>query len=145
MGFCLFDLTSEQTMQDSKGKDVDLSIYKGKVVLVVNVASKWLILLSISTTPWSLKISVYFPIACASSSCSNCWLICLDWNSGFTNSNYPKLTELYEKYRAKGMLLYPLQDWMYHCLQIDYHNQKRTLFGCEALRFKVKWIINSIR
>ncbi|KAA8543211.1 hypothetical protein F0562_021294 [Nyssa sinensis] len=26
---------------DSKGNDVDLSIYKGKVVLVVNVASKW--------------------------------------------------------------------------------------------------------
>ncbi|KAI3668205.1 hypothetical protein L6452_43282 [Arctium lappa] len=30
----------EFTVKDSKGKDVDLSIYKGKVVLVVNVASK---------------------------------------------------------------------------------------------------------
>lgn len=29
-------------VQDSRGKDVDLSIYKGKVLLVVNVASKWL-------------------------------------------------------------------------------------------------------
>lgn len=27
--------------QDSRGKDVDLSAYKGKVLLVVNVASKW--------------------------------------------------------------------------------------------------------
>ncbi|XP_059300913.1 probable glutathione peroxidase 5 [Lycium ferocissimum] len=30
----------EFTVKDSKGKDVDLSIYKGKVLLVVNVASK---------------------------------------------------------------------------------------------------------
>lgn len=28
------------TVKDSKGKDVDLSIYKGKVLLIVNVASK---------------------------------------------------------------------------------------------------------
>ncbi|KAM0050776.1 putative glutathione peroxidase, Thioredoxin-like superfamily [Helianthus debilis subsp. tardiflorus] len=31
----------EFTVKDAKGKDVDLSIYKGKVVLIVNVASKW--------------------------------------------------------------------------------------------------------
>ncbi|KAH0633704.1 hypothetical protein KY284_036490 [Solanum tuberosum] len=30
----------EFTVKDSKGKNVDLSIYKGKVLLVVNVASK---------------------------------------------------------------------------------------------------------
>ncbi|XP_057536003.1 probable glutathione peroxidase 4 [Amaranthus tricolor] len=30
----------EFTVKDSKGKDVDLSMYKGKVLLVVNVASK---------------------------------------------------------------------------------------------------------
>ncbi|GJU17597.1 probable glutathione peroxidase 5 [Tanacetum coccineum] len=30
----------EFTVKDSKGKEVDLSIYKGKVVLIVNVASK---------------------------------------------------------------------------------------------------------
>lgn len=29
--------------QDSRGKDVDLSVYKGKVLLVVNVASKWFV------------------------------------------------------------------------------------------------------
>ena len=28
--------------QDAKGRDLDLRIYKGKVLLVVNVASKWL-------------------------------------------------------------------------------------------------------
>ncbi|XP_071721092.1 probable glutathione peroxidase 5 isoform X1 [Rutidosis leptorrhynchoides] len=51
----------EFTVKDSKGKDVDLSMYKGKVVLIVNVASK----------------------------------------CGFTNSNYPQMTQLYESYRAK--------------------------------------------
>ncbi|KVH91866.1 Glutathione peroxidase [Cynara cardunculus var. scolymus] len=29
------------TVKDAKGNDVDLSVYKGKVVLIVNVASKW--------------------------------------------------------------------------------------------------------
>lgn len=28
-------------VQDAKGNDVDLSVYKGKVLLIVNVASKW--------------------------------------------------------------------------------------------------------
>ena len=28
-------------MQDASGKDVDLSTYKGKVLLIVNVASQW--------------------------------------------------------------------------------------------------------
>ncbi|KAH9621247.1 hypothetical protein KSS87_011967 [Heliosperma pusillum] len=31
----------EFTVKDSRGRDVELSIYKGKVLLVVNVASKW--------------------------------------------------------------------------------------------------------
>nr|GEX95762.1 probable glutathione peroxidase 5 [Tanacetum cinerariifolium] len=54
----------EFTVKDSKGKEVDLSIYKGKVVLIVNVASK----------------------------------------CGFTNANYPKLTQLYKKYNTKDTL-----------------------------------------
>ncbi|XWS48933.1 hypothetical protein CRYUN_Cryun13aG0119700 [Craigia yunnanensis] len=29
------------TIKDAKGNDVDLSTYKGKVLLIVNVASKW--------------------------------------------------------------------------------------------------------
>ena len=32
---CVWDV------QDYRGKDVDLNIYKGKILLVVNVASKW--------------------------------------------------------------------------------------------------------
>jgi glutathione peroxidase-family protein len=28
-------------LQDAKGNDVDLSTYKGKVLLIINVASKW--------------------------------------------------------------------------------------------------------
>lgn len=28
-------------LQDARGNDVDLSIYKGKVLLIVNVASLW--------------------------------------------------------------------------------------------------------
>lgn len=28
-------------LQDAKGNDIDLGIYKGKVLLFVNVASKW--------------------------------------------------------------------------------------------------------
>lgn len=28
-------------VQDASGKDVDLSVYKGKVLLIVNVASQW--------------------------------------------------------------------------------------------------------
>lgn len=31
-------------LQDNTGKDLDLGIYKGKVLLVVNVASKWYVL-----------------------------------------------------------------------------------------------------
>lgn len=32
--------------QDAKGDNVDLSIYKGKVLLIVNVASMWYIVAS---------------------------------------------------------------------------------------------------
>lgn len=41
-------------IQDARGQDVDLSIYKGKVLLVVNVASKWFSLFlatSLCSTP----------------------------------------------------------------------------------------------
>lgn len=45
--FCWWDLGSDfeefefELSQDAKGNDVDLSIYKGKVLLIVNVASQW--------------------------------------------------------------------------------------------------------
>lgn len=38
---CFFKGCVYFLMQDAKGSDVDLSIYKSKVLLVVNVASKW--------------------------------------------------------------------------------------------------------
>ncbi|GLT42587.1 hypothetical protein SLA2020_165780 [Shorea laevis] len=64
----------EFTVKDYKGKDVDLGIYKGKVVLVVNVASK----------------------------------------CGFTDANYTQLTELYNKYKDKGLeiLAFPCNQFL---------------------------------
>ncbi|KAI3691783.1 hypothetical protein L6452_31585 [Arctium lappa] len=50
------------TVKDAKGQDVDLSKFRGKVLLIVNVASQ----------------------------------------CGFTNSNYPELTTLYQKYKDQG-------------------------------------------
>ncbi|RYR66549.1 hypothetical protein Ahy_A03g012566 isoform A [Arachis hypogaea] len=50
------------TVKDARGNDVNLGNYKGKVLLIVNVASQ----------------------------------------CGLTNSNYTELSQLYEKYRAKG-------------------------------------------
>ncbi|PKA48064.1 putative phospholipid hydroperoxide glutathione peroxidase [Apostasia shenzhenica] len=51
------------TVKDADEKDVDLSIYKGMVLLIVNVASQ----------------------------------------CGLTNSNYTQMSELYEKYKDKGL------------------------------------------
>ncbi|CAB4291734.1 unnamed protein product [Prunus armeniaca] len=64
----------EFAVKDSRGKDVDLSLYKGKVLLVVNVASK----------------------------------------CGFTDTNYTQLTELYNKYKDKGLeiLAFPCNQFL---------------------------------
>ncbi|MFS7923908.1 putative phospholipid-hydroperoxide glutathione peroxidase [Helianthus anomalus] len=51
------------TVKDAKGQEVDLSKFRGKVLLIVNVASQ----------------------------------------CGFTNSNYPELTTLYQKYKDQGL------------------------------------------
>lgn len=40
-------------VQDAKGNDVDLSVYKGKVLLIVNVASKWYL-------PWMFSFLHFF-------------------------------------------------------------------------------------
>ncbi|KAH0708664.1 hypothetical protein KY284_010091 [Solanum tuberosum] len=62
------------------GNDVDLSIYKGNVLLIVNVASKW--------------------------ERNN---LCPEDNHdfktlfGMTNSNYTELNQLYEKYKDQGL------------------------------------------
>ncbi|KAK6137610.1 hypothetical protein DH2020_028636 [Rehmannia glutinosa] len=39
----------EFTVKDAKGNDVNLGIYKGKVLLIVNVASQWYALASLNT------------------------------------------------------------------------------------------------
>ncbi|KAJ6319718.1 hypothetical protein OIU76_005323, partial [Salix suchowensis] len=64
----------EFTVKDSRGQDVNLGIYKGKVLLVVNVASK----------------------------------------CGFTDSNYTQLTDLYKKYKDKGLeiLAFPCNQFL---------------------------------
>ncbi|XP_010541812.1 PREDICTED: probable glutathione peroxidase 5, partial [Tarenaya hassleriana] len=56
------------TVKDSSGKDFGLSNYQGKVLLVVNVASK----------------------------------------CGFTESNYTQLTQLYCRYKDRGLFPPPL-------------------------------------
>lgn len=40
-------------MQDIDGKDVSLSKFKGKVLLIVNVASKWYLHLNDDFAAWS--------------------------------------------------------------------------------------------
>ncbi|GKU86648.1 hypothetical protein SLEP1_g1145 [Rubroshorea leprosula] len=64
----------EFAVKDCKGKDVDLTIYKGKVLLVVNVASK----------------------------------------CGLMDKNYTQLTELYNKYKDKGLeiLAFPCNQFL---------------------------------
>ncbi|CAN0923106.1 Probable glutathione peroxidase 2 [Linum grandiflorum] len=62
------------TVKDIKGNDVSLSEYKGKVLLIVNVASKWTNLLT------SLHIF-----------------------SGLTHANYKELNVLYQKYKEQGL------------------------------------------
>ncbi|CAI8614165.1 unnamed protein product [Vicia faba] len=88
----------EFTVKDAKGKDVNLSIYKGKVLLIVNVASK----------------------------------------CGFTNSNYTQLTELYNRYKDKGLeiLAFPCNQFLN---QEPESSQDIEQFACT--RFKAEYPI----
>ncbi|KAK7285385.1 hypothetical protein RJT34_20154 [Clitoria ternatea] len=88
----------EFTVKDAKGRDVNLSTYKGKVLLVVNVASK----------------------------------------CGFTNSNYTQLTELYSKYKDKGLeiLAFPCNQFL---KQEPGTSQDAEEFACT--RFKAEYPI----
>ncbi|KAJ0052662.1 hypothetical protein Pint_03372 [Pistacia integerrima] len=95
----------EFTVKDSRGKDVDLSIYKGKVLLVVNVASKWYSfspLFFLSASGFGLDFCFFFTLLFAVS------------NSGFTDSNYTQLTDLYNKYKDKGfeVLAFPCNQFL---------------------------------
>lgn len=88
----------EFTVKDARGKDVNLSTYKGKVILVVNVASK----------------------------------------CGFTNVNYTQLTELYSRYKDKGLeiLAFPCNQFLY---QEPGNSQEAEQFACT--RFKAEYPI----
>ncbi|XP_074312175.1 putative glutathione peroxidase 5 [Silene latifolia] len=88
----------EFTVKDSRGRDVDLSVYKGKVLLVVNVASK----------------------------------------CGFTESNYTQLTELYQKYKDKGLeiLAFPCNQFL---KQEPGTSEEAEQFACT--RFKAEYPI----
>ncbi|KAH7574049.1 hypothetical protein JRO89_XS03G0244500 [Xanthoceras sorbifolium] len=61
------------TVKDIDGKDVPLNKFKGKVVLIVNVASRWF---SLSDIGFEF--------------------------SGLTSSNYSELSHIYEKYKTQG-------------------------------------------
>ncbi|KAH1235622.1 putative phospholipid hydroperoxide glutathione peroxidase [Glycine max] len=65
------------TVKDAKGNDINLGDYKGKVLIIVNVASQW-----------------YLPNSHFSQSL---------FYFGLTNSNYTELSQLYEKYKQKGL------------------------------------------
>ncbi|PKA52160.1 putative phospholipid hydroperoxide glutathione peroxidase [Apostasia shenzhenica] len=86
------------TVKDAAENDVDLSIYKGKVLLIVNVASQ----------------------------------------CGLTNSNYTEMSELYEKYKDKG-----LEILAFPCNQFGAEepgsNEEIVEFACT--RFKAEYPI----
>ncbi|KAL4391528.1 hypothetical protein HN51_012623 [Arachis hypogaea] len=86
------------TVKDARGNDVNLGNYKGKVLLIVNVASQ----------------------------------------CGLTNSNYTELSQLYEKYRAKGLeiLAFPCNQFG---AQEPGTNEQIVEFACT--RFKAEYPI----
>ncbi|KAM3289813.1 putative glutathione peroxidase 8 isoform X2 [Capsicum chacoense] len=97
-------------VMDAMGKDVDLSIYKGKVLIIVNVASKWerinlcpednhefiTFLFLVIRVTHSVVLVIFFLIELLT-------IICFVVYSGMTNSNYTELNQLYEKYKNKGL------------------------------------------
>ncbi|CAN6238901.1 unnamed protein product [Urochloa humidicola] len=105
-GFALFSMAAASsatsvhdfTVKDASGKEVDLSTYKGKVLLIVNVASQ----------------------------------------CGLTNSNYTKLSQLYEKYKDQGfeILAFPCNQFGG---QEPGTNEEIVQFACT--RFKAEYPI----
>lgn len=105
-------------MQDIDGKDVSLSKFKGKALLIVNVASKWYSRLTDDfaalNTCVSAKVYPLFYFVYYLKSQSIChihfnlwynWIFFFFFNhSGLTPSNYSELSHIYEKYKTQGML-----------------------------------------
>ncbi|KAJ8437342.1 hypothetical protein Cgig2_009682 [Carnegiea gigantea] len=137
----------EFTVKDSKGKDVDLSIYKGRVLLVVNVASQWFS--APSSFFFFFFISSHLFCECI---CNSIWiffvhsftyakLTCLSFvgvGSGLTNTNYTQLTELYQKYKGKDfeILAFPCNQFM---KQEPGTSEEAEQFACT--RFKAEYPI----
>ncbi|KAJ8445732.1 hypothetical protein Cgig2_026059 [Carnegiea gigantea] len=71
-------------VKDIHGNDVSLGDYKGKVLLIVNVASKWSI----------AKDDQHRIDFCG---------VLVESSLGLTNSNYKELNILYEKYKNQGL------------------------------------------
>ncbi|GER44561.1 glutathione peroxidase [Striga asiatica] len=121
------------TVKDAKGNDVDLSIYKGKVLLIVNVASQCCLVFSANM---ALPILAAFDELSPKPEKNNCILsIC---HSGLTNSNYTELTKLYEKYKDQGLeiLAFPCNQFG---SQEPGTNEQIQEFACT--RFKAEYPI----
>ncbi|KAJ0048141.1 hypothetical protein Pint_15192 [Pistacia integerrima] len=100
------------TVKDARGNDVDLSTYKGKVLLIVNVASQWY---------ENIFIDFHFRS-----------------NIGLTNSNYTELSQLYQKYKDQGLeiLAFPCNQFG---AQEPGNNEQILEFACT--RFKAEYPI----
>ncbi|XP_074332616.1 putative phospholipid hydroperoxide glutathione peroxidase isoform X1 [Apium graveolens] len=80
------------TVKDGKGNDVELSKYKGKVLLIVNVASQWYV---IDLSMMSINdVNVL---------CTTGHMFDFRSTFGLTTSNYTELAELYQKYKDQGL------------------------------------------
>ncbi|KAI4341729.1 hypothetical protein MLD38_026419 [Melastoma candidum] len=88
----------EFTVKDTRGRDVNLNIYRGKVLLLVNVASK----------------------------------------CGFTQANYTQLSELYGRYKDKGLeiLAFPCNQFL---KQEPGTSEEAAEFACK--RYKAEYPI----
>nr|CAB3500761.1 unnamed protein product [Digitaria exilis] len=115
----------EFTVKDCNGKEVSLETYKGKVLLVVNVASKWYLEINeFIFFEWSLGLGDAETVGV------------LDAASGFTETNYTQLTELYQKYRDKDfeILAFPCNQFL---RQEPGTDQQIKDFACT--RFKAEY------
>ncbi|RDX73883.1 hypothetical protein CR513_46439, partial [Mucuna pruriens] len=101
------------TVKDIDNKDVALSKFKGKVLLIVNVASRWYALCTLRGR--------YVP-----------------QYVGLTSSNYSELSRLYEKYKNQGLeiLAFPCNQFG---MQEPGSNQEIKQFACT--RYKAEFPI----
>ncbi|KAF5938618.1 hypothetical protein HYC85_022877 [Camellia sinensis] len=117
--------TTVASTQDAKGNDVDLSIYKGKVLLIVNVASQCGRPAGRPAGQPAVNRLVNRP--------GNRLV-----DRGLTNSNYKELSQLYEKYKDQGLeiLAFPCNQFGG---QEPGNNEQIVEFACT--RFKAEFPI----